>query len=98
MIIEEADIYCCGKSSYMFVHNFFFIKKKNYTYNRTLKQNLYNIRIYDQWNTSVQAMTPLHGGAGNRLKSMTDPHWFPDNYARTNFCVWYLYELYSVLR
>ena len=28
------------------------------------------------WYTFVQFMTPLHGGAANRLKSMTHPHYF----------------------
>ena len=32
--------------------------------------------FWSKWTTSIQAMTPLHSGTVNRLKSETDHHWW----------------------
>ena len=37
----------------------------------------------NKWSTSVQAMTPLHGGAANGLKIMFNPHYqYPSDISR----------------
>ena len=84
-IIWEADIYRSGKSSYIFVHNSLhfgtFNRKIKSNKRETLKQNVYNKRIYDHWTPiflkqRVQVMyDSITWWHRQRFKSMTRPHW-----------------------